>query len=113
MHEYSIVQALIGRVEVEARARRAQAVHALTVRLGALSGVEPELLASAYGLCREGTVCGGAELTIERAEARWACPACDWPIAKGDVLRCPGCGVAARLLGGDEIVLERIEMEVA
>jgi hydrogenase nickel incorporation protein HypA/HybF len=113
MHEYSIVQALIDRVEAEARARQARAVHAVTVRIGALSGVEPELLASAYGLCREGTLCGGADLTVERAEARWACPACDCPIAAGEVLRCPACGVAARLLGGDEIILERIEMEVA
>ena len=113
MHEYSIVQALLDRVETEARARQARSDHALTVRIGTLSGVEPELLASAYDLCREGTICGRALLTIERAEARWACPACDWPIANGDVLRCPACGVAARLFGGDEIVLQRIEMEVA
>jgi hypothetical protein len=28
------------------------------------------------------------------------------------VLRCRDCGVPARLIGGDEILLDRIEMEV-
>jgi hydrogenase nickel incorporation protein HypA/HybF len=113
MHEYSVVRALIDRVEQEARARGAQAVHHLTVRLGEVSGVEPGLFASAYELAREGTLCAGAELAIERAPAAWECRACGRPIAAGAVLRCASCGKPARLRGGDEIVLERIELEVA
>jgi Zn finger protein HypA/HybF involved in hydrogenase expression len=34
-------------------------------------------------------------------------------VAPGDVLTCPDCGSPARLEEGDEIVLDRIEMEVA
>ena len=55
MHEYSIVQALLERVAAEARARRATSVHRLTIRIGELSGVEPELLATAYATFRERT----------------------------------------------------------
>ncbi len=40
MHEYSIVQALVERVDAEARARGATAVHRLSVSIGELSGVE-------------------------------------------------------------------------
>jgi Zn finger protein HypA/HybF involved in hydrogenase expression len=43
--------------------------------------------------------------------ARWACIACDRDVAKGAVLRCEACGRPARLVHGDEIILERIEME--
>jgi hydrogenase nickel incorporation protein HypA/HybF len=112
MHEYSIVQALVSRVEREARARQATAVHRLAVRIGSLAGVEPDLLATAYSLFREGTVCAGAELEIQRVPARWECRACAGEVAAGDVLRCPSCGSPARLACGDEIVLDRIEMEV-
>ena len=111
MHEYSVVSALVQRVEQEARARRATAVTRLYVRIGALAGVEPELLASAFTLCREGLL-RDASLEIETAEATWACPRCDTALAAGAVLRCPTCGVPARLVSGDELLLERIEMEV-
>ena len=111
MHEYSLVSALVQKVEQEARARRATAVTRLRVRIGALAGVEPELLASAFTLCREGLL-AGASLEIATAEAAWACPRCDRALAAGAVLRCPNCAVPARLVSGDELWLERIEMEV-
>ena len=113
MHEYSIVQALVGRVEVEAKAHTATAIHRLHVRIGELSGVEASLLATAFELFREKTVCEGTELAIESVPVRWECRACGRAIPRGEVLRCTGCGGSARLVEGDEIVLSRIEMEVA
>ncbi len=111
MHEYSLVRAMVDRVLQEARARNASAVSRLAVRIGAMSGVEPELFASAFTLCREG-ILAGAELELRHSEALWACPACASAIPAGAVLRCPSCDVPARLLSGDEILLEQIEMEV-
>ena len=112
MHEYSLAQALIERVEREARARGASAVHRVTVRIGPLSGVEPELLVTAYGHLRAGTLCAGAELDLDGEDAVWRCEACGVVLAPGVALCCPGCGLPARLAGGDALVLERIEMEV-
>jgi len=111
MHEYSLVRAMVDRVEQEARSRNATAISRLAVRIGAMSGVEPELFASAFTLCREG-ILAGAELDIRRSEAVWACPRCDSPIPAGAVLRCPACSVPAKKVTGDEILLEQIEMEV-
>lgn len=113
MHEYSIVSALLERVDEEARARHATAIHRLRVRVGELSGVETELLASAYELFRERTLCAAAELEIVPVAARWECPDCGGEIARGEILACPGCRRPARLAEGQEILLERIEMEVA
>ncbi len=112
MHEYSIVQALLARVEAEARARDAVAVRALSVQIGEASGVEPQLFASAYEVFRDRTVCAAAELEVERVPAEWACSRCGVPVARGAVLRCEVCGAPARLTQGDEILLTRIEMEV-
>lgn len=111
MHEYSLVRAMVDRVEQEARARNATAISRLAVRIGAMSGVEPELFASAFTLCQEG-ILAEAELDIRRSEAAWACPQCAAAIPSGAVLRCAACDVPARMVTGDEILLEQIEMEV-
>jgi hydrogenase nickel insertion protein HypA len=113
MHEYSIVAALVDKVDAIARERHAVSVKRLLVRIGELSGVETELLATAYRTFREKTVCEAADLTILPIAARWACPECGRAIARGEILRCSSCGSPARLAEGDEIVLERVEMEVA
>ena len=122
MHEYSprrvsaegsdqrFVAAPGRRVEQEARPRSTTASR-IAVRIGALSGVEPELFASAFTLCREG-ILAEAELDIRRSEAAWACPRCAAAIPAGGVLRCAACDVPAKLVSGDEILLEQIEMEV-
>jgi hydrogenase nickel incorporation protein HypA/HybF len=81
MHEYSIVQALLERVEREAEARGASRVVRVHVRLGEYSGVEPQLLATAYDTFRERTICEGAPLVLDRVP-------------------------------GDDLILQRIEMEV-
>jgi hydrogenase nickel incorporation protein HypA/HybF len=113
MHEYSIVQALVERVDAEARKHAASRVHAVRVRIGELAGVEIELLKTAYETVRHRTVCHDAPLEVVAVAARWACPQCGTTIAVGAPLSCATCGVAARLLSGDEIVLDRIEMEAA
>jgi hydrogenase nickel incorporation protein HypA/HybF len=111
MHEYSLVRYLADLVEQHARAQSATAVSRIAIRIGSMSGVEPALFASAFTLCREG-ILAGAELDIRRSEAVWACPRCTAAIPAGGVLRCPACDAPARMVTGDEILLEQIEMEV-
>jgi hydrogenase nickel incorporation protein HypA/HybF len=113
VHEYSIVQALMERVEAEAAARQAVSVSRVFVRIGELSGVDHELLATAYRMWCERTVCEGAELEITRVPAEWSCRACGAPVERGARLQCAACGGRVALRHGDEILLERIEMEVA
>lgn len=110
MHEYSIVQSLIERVEREAAARGAKRVVRLHVQLGELSGVEPDLLATAYETFRDRTICAGAPMVLDRVAATWECRKCG--LAVHGRLRCEACHGPATLVRGDEIVLQRIEMEV-
>lgn len=112
MHEYSVGQALMARIDAEAGAHGATRIHRIRLKIGELSGVEPDLLATAFSILKEGTMCHQAELDIERIPARWVCPACALDIPAGEILRCRMCGEAARLSGGDDIVLAQIEMEV-
>lgn len=113
MHEYSLVQSLVARVEAEVRERRAVAVHRVVVSVGDLAGVDRELFRSAYETFRDGTVCQAAALELRRVEAAWTCAACGRRLEPGAPLACPACGRAAQLRpGAGEILLERIEMEV-
>lgn len=113
MHEYSLIQSLVERVEAEAVARSASAVHRLRVRIGEDAGVDIELFKTAYCTFRERTVCEHADLDVVVVPVEWACEACGRRIEPGRPLRCPDCLAPAKLIAGDEIVLERIEMEVA
>jgi len=112
MHEYSLVQALLARVEKEARAHDAIGVHRITLRIGRLGGVEPELLATAFAMSRAGTLCEHAELELKTEDVKWMCDVCGTEIAPGRVLACPSCGWPARLTSGDALVLEHLELEV-
>ena len=113
MHEYSLIQSLVERVAAEAVARSASAVHRLRVRIGEEAGVDVELFKTAYHTFRERTVCEHAALDVVMVPVEWACEGCGRRIEPGRPLRCPDCLAPAKLIAGDEIILERIEMEVA
>jgi len=109
MHEYSLVQALVDDVARHVCGRQG-VVRRVRVRVGALSGVDPGLLATAYETFRPDTVCAQAELEMSHVPARWSCTACGRQIAAGERLQC--CGTPARLVEGDDLVLEQLELEV-
>ena len=112
MHEYSIIQSLVDSVASAVGSREAT-VQTVTIAIGELAGVDCGLLATAFEVFRGGTICEQASLTIDRIPARWECSRCHGDVASGGFLRCPLCEAPARLATGDEIVLQRIELEVA
>jgi hydrogenase nickel incorporation protein HypA/HybF len=113
MHEYSIVQALLDRVDQEVRTHGATRIHRVRVSIGELAGVEVDLLRTAYETVRHRTACHDADLEVRQVEARWECSRCRAPVRRGAALQCATCGAAARLASGDEIMLDQIEMEAA
>jgi len=112
MHEYSIASSLLRMAEEHAAKHAARHVLGLELRIGELAGVEVELLETAWSLVRERSCCDGVDLAITRVEARWECTGCCSRITRGGLLACPDCGEKAQLVRGDELVLDRIEMEV-
>jgi len=112
MHEYSIASSLLRMAEEHAQKHGATRVVGLELCVGELAGVEVSLLETAWSLVRERSLCEGVELAIRPVAVRWGCTRCGDELAPGGLLSCPACGANARLLAGDELVLERIEMEV-
>jgi len=112
VHEYSIASSLLQMAEEHARKHAASRVVGLQVRIGELSGVEVGLLETAWSLVRERSLCADLDLDIVRVTACWTCTDCDAELPRGGLLVCRTCGGRARLTGGDELLLDRIEMEV-
>lgn len=113
MHEYSIVQALYDNVVSHAAARGATTVHEIRVRIGALSGVDPELLETAWRTFKIHTICEDAQMDLQVVPAAWDCRDCGRPAPAAGIRRCAICQGALTLVQGDEIVLDRIVMEMA
>jgi hydrogenase nickel incorporation protein HypA/HybF len=113
MHEYSVVAALLSKVDRQARLHHARTVVRVHVRLGELSGVDPTLFRTAFELLRQDQPrIAAAELELVVVDRAWECPQCVRPIAGEAALRCPDCDAPARLTAGAEILLERLELEL-
>lgn len=113
MHEYSIVNSLLELCEQHARENEAKNVLKVSLSIGVLSGVEPELLRSAFETFKEGTICEHSKLdmVVEPITAR--CLACQKEFEVVDFhYVCPHCqSVDLQTLTGQEMHLMSLEME--
>lgn len=110
------MESTLAAVRREALARQAAHVDRIVLRIGVLSGVEPDALRFAFAACAPGTLAAGAELAIETVPALAFCAACRREFAAGAdlICRCPGCGnLSAELRSGRELELRRIEFTPA
>lgn len=113
MHEMSIVQALITSCEEQARHHAAASIRRVEVKIGVMSGVEPELLATCFDSFKEGTICDGAQLVVVVQEVVVFCNDCRQQSTLVERrFRCPECkGGNLEIVDGDEMYLMSLEIE--
>lgn len=115
MHELSLAQSLVRRVEAEASKANLVKVTAVEVQLGALQAIEPELLAEAFKVAAAGTRSDGADLNLSAVSAEACCLICGevYEPHWGDY-QCPACGLAEpQILKGRDMVLSAVSGEQA
>ena len=114
MHELSVCLSLLQQVETIANERNAVAVEKLYLQIGPLSGIEPALLKNAYPLAAAGTVAADAELIIETSNVVVMCTECGAETqAQVNRLLCSSCGdFRTQVVSGDEMILQRLEMNL-
>jgi hydrogenase nickel incorporation protein HypA/HybF len=112
MHELSIATSLVETAARCAEANGASRVTGLNVRLGALSGVEPEALSFCFPIAARETPCEGAELKLEIVPAAGTCGKCGARTEVRDLLApCPACGEwPLGVEGGREMQLTSLEV---
>ncbi len=115
MHELSVCLALLNQVEEIAGEHAGASVSRIVIRLGPLSGVDPQLLRHAYPLAAAGTVAEHAELTIDPADIVVRCSQCGAEsAAAANRLLCAACGdFRTRVISGDELILQSVELSAA
>jgi hydrogenase nickel incorporation protein HypA/HybF len=112
MHELSVCQSLISQVEGIALERDADSVSSITLGVGALSGIEPQLLSNAYPIASVGTIAEHAALIVENLPIRIRCKQCGSESdALANKLTCKVCGDwQTILISGDELLLMSVEL---
>lgn len=111
MHELSIAAGIVDAVVAEAGARGLGAVNTVYLRLGPLSGVDPDALLFSFPLACHGTLLEGARLEIEPVPLVIACASCgaeSQPASLQSML-CPRCGGETSVLHGRELELRAFE----
>lgn len=112
LHELGIVYHIIRDVENVARANGVRRVSSVTLLLGEVSGVVPDLLLDAWRWAADKkSITEGAELIVEPAEAVTHCEACGRDYATVEHGKtCPQCGSGETyLLQGQEVMIKQIE----
>lgn len=115
MHEMSLCGDLLDQVIAIAAQYHAQSVESITVNVGALAGVEPALLDSAFAMIKLGTVVEQAQLILHTIPVTVLCRVCG---VQSEVvanrLLCSTCqSHATTLLSGDELILASVTLNCA
>jgi hydrogenase nickel incorporation protein HypA/HybF len=113
MHELGIAESALQVALDRARTEGASRVLRMVIRVGALSGVDPEALRFAFAAILPGTPAEGADLQIDAVAALAHCPDCqkDFVPDTNHFFECPACGrLCAAVKQGRELDLVRLEM---
>jgi hydrogenase nickel incorporation protein HypA/HybF len=115
MHELSLARALLRQVEELRQSHRADGVRTVRVSVGEFSGVEADLLSSAFCELTEGTPMEGARLSIERVPLEARCAVCEheFPVRTFRFV-CPHCEARdVWIVRGEELMLETLTLAEA
>lgn len=113
MHEIGLMQRMVEVALEHAASAGAHHVQRVTVRVGAESGIVPEVIRLAFDVATRGTIAEGAELQIEDVPLVCFCLACSLEFVPADALHeCPRCHrLEAQVRGGREFELASLEIE--
>ena len=81
MHELSIIANLFEIMEAKAKEKEAVRIVSVKLKIGALSGVVPELLHSSFNMYKKGTIAENAELDIETVSLKVLCHDCSQTVS--------------------------------
>jgi len=113
MHELGIASSIVDALRAEAEARPGTRLRAVGLRVGEVSGVNPDALDFCFQSLVKGTDLEPIGLEIERSARRHRCPKCsrEFEVIEYDPT-CPGCGeFHTVLIGGDEMDIVYLEVE--
>jgi hydrogenase nickel incorporation protein HypA/HybF len=112
MHEYSIVQNLLDQCEDQAKQHGAKKVEKVVVKIGVMSGVEPDLLQTAFDTFKQGTMCQDCEYIQQIQPIKIRCISCATvSVLEQNEYSCPKCqSVELDVIDGEDLMLMQLEL---
>jgi len=113
LHEYSIVQSLLNQCEEIAKKDSATRVIKAVIKIGVMSGVEPQLLETAFNTFKEDSLAKGAEFVMDIQKLKIRCQDCGTESEFDEAhYCCPKCeSLRVDVIDGEEMYLMSLEME--
>ncbi len=113
MHELSLMDRVRQLALERAGEHGASRIRAITLRIGALAGVDPEALRFAHEVVMADTIAAGSRLQLVVVTALCRCGPCGAPFEAADgICVCPSCGtISGELLQGRELELASLELD--
>ncbi len=115
MHELSVCMTLLEQVTAIAEERDASRVTRIELTVGPLSGIETDLLETAWPIASAGTLADNAVFVVEATPVVVHCDICgEESAAHSNRLDCGQCGAhQTRVVSGEEMILQRVELETS
>ena len=112
MHELSIAQSIIERVEAIRTEHEASGIASVQLQVGTLSGVDPYALELAFSVAVEGTLYADTRWDIESVVARVKCRTCGNTTAPdGPFPICMSCdSTDIEVVAGRELMIDTLEV---
>ena len=113
MHELAIAQAILDRAKAAADKNGGGRVLRIGLRIGEISGVEPDALSFGIEALGKGTSFEGLVLEVEQPKRRQRCTGCATEFEpEGFTVRCPACQhETSECIAGTELDVTFIEIE--
>ena len=113
MHEISIAESILEIAEAEARAQHSQSIRVIRIRLGEFTTIVREALEFAFEIVRQGSCADQAVLEIEIVPMIVECVVCRAAThpERTLCLICAQCGFPLKVVCGEELQVEYIELE--
>jgi hydrogenase nickel incorporation protein HypA/HybF len=113
MHELSIAASILDIAEARAREHNAASIQVIRIRLGQFANIAREALEFAFEIARQGTLAQNAQLEIEMVAMLVECVVCH-AVNRPErtlCLICVHCGFPLKVVSGEELQLEYIELQ--
>jgi hydrogenase nickel incorporation protein HypA/HybF len=113
MHEFSIVARILETALEVSRQHGDAPIERVTVEIGSLRQVTPDVMVFAFEVASRGTSAEGAAFEWNEIPAEVLCERCETLFHPAESLwLCPECGAGGgRVIRGDELILKSVTLE--
>jgi hydrogenase nickel incorporation protein HypA/HybF len=113
MHELSIANSILDIVLRRAREDGFGRVHSVYLKIGRLSGIEPESLRFCFGVVSADTIAESARIEVELVPLRGKCARCGEEFDMAEIgFVCPRCHNSnIEVISGTEMLMDKMEVE--